>query len=287
MDSRTTVAGAPVQDRHITAWQDATTPAALALVIPTLREAGNIRLVLDRVRAAVDRYSTAYEVIVVDDDSQDGIEEIVREAAREDPRVRIVVRKGERGLAGAVIRGWEESEAPFLAVMDADMQHPPELLPRLWAEVGAGADLAVGSRYEKGGDVVGWKPIRAAISRIAVWMTLPVQRVGAHARDPMSGFFVVRRSCVEGVALQKSGFKILLEILARGEIRKLVELPFAFGKRYRGTSKANLRVAWDYAALLIRLYRLKGQKPSAGGLAGIRAPHTTESAALMPENPGA
>ena len=232
-------------------------------MIPTLREASNIRPLLRRVRAALDRCDVAYEVIVVDDESRDGIEQIVAEIAQEDPRVRLVVRRGEHGLAGAVLRGWAESDATLLAVMDADLQHPPEVLPQLWAHLDAGADLVVGSRYACGGSLRGWKPLRHMVSRVAVWMTLPVQRTGLRARDPMSGFFMVRRPCVEGIPLQKSGFKILLEILARGEIRSVVEVPFTFGRRYAGASKANLRVAFDYFILLARLYRQKGRTPSA------------------------
>ncbi len=234
----------------------------LALVIPTLHEAKNIRPLLRRVRASLERCDVAYEVIVVDDDSGDGIEEIIARIAAEDPRVRLVTRRGERGLAGAVLRGWEETEAPHLAVMDADLQHPPELLPKLWAQMDAGADLVVGSRYACGGSLRGWKPTRHLISRIAVWMTLPVQRAGLRACDPMSGFFMVRRSCIDGIQMQKSGFKILLEILARGEIRSVVEVPFTFGRRYAGASKASTRVAFDYLTLLMRLYRQKGRTPS-------------------------
>ena len=237
-------------------------PPALALVIPTLREARNIRPLMVRVRAALDPYDRAYEVIVVDDDSRDGIDEILAELGREDPRIRLVVRKSERGLAGAVLRGWAETEAQVLAVMDADLQHPPELLPKLWAHLNAGADLVVGSRYACGGCMRGWKVLRQMISRIAIWMTLPVQRNGIRARDPMSGFFMVRRSCIERIELQKSGFKILLEILARAEIRSVIEVPFTFGRRYAGSSKACARVAVDYVALLIRLYRQKGRTPS-------------------------
>jgi dolichol-phosphate mannosyltransferase len=234
-----------------------------ALVIPTLREAGNIRLLLARVRAALDRCGVAYEVIVVDDDSRDGIERIVSEIAARDPRVRLVVRRGEHGLAGAVLRGWAATDAPLLGVMDADLQHPPELLPRLWAALGAGADLVVGSRYACGGSLQGWKPARHLISRLAVWMTRPVQRCGLRARDPMSGFFLVRRSCVEGIAFQPSGFKILLEILARAEIRSAVEIPFDFGRRHAGRSKAGLRVALDYLLLLVRLYGHSVRPPRA------------------------
>lgn len=234
----------------------------LALVIPTLHEAGNIQLLLRRVRTALDRCGVAYEVIVVDDESCDGIEEIVADIGRCDSRVRMVIRRGERGLAGAILRGWSESSAPLLAVMDADLQHPPELLPHLWAQMDAGADVAVGSRYACGGSLRGWKPLRHLISRIAVLMTIPVQRSGIRTRDPMSGFFMVRRSCIHQLEMRKSGFKILLEILARGEIRTVVEVPFTFGRRNAGVSKASVRVAFDYIALLVRLYRQKGRTPS-------------------------
>lgn len=235
---------------------------SLAIVVPTLRESTNIRPLLSRVRAALDPYDRAYEVIVVDDASGDGIDEIIADIASCDPRVRLVVRSGERGLAGAVLRGWEETDAALLAVMDADLQHPPELLPRLWAKLDGGADLVVGSRYADGGCMRGWKLVRQVISRIAIWMTLPVQRAGLRARDPMSGFFMVRRSCIERVRLQKSGFKILLEILARADIHSVVEVPFTFGRRHAGASKANLRVAIDYVTLLVRLYRQKGRTPT-------------------------
>ncbi|MGC2620526.1 MAG: polyprenol monophosphomannose synthase [Acidobacteriaceae bacterium] len=227
----------------------------LALIIPTLREAGNIGPLLGRIRAALDPCGVAYEVIVVDDASCDGIDSIVAAMARDDARIRLVVRENQQGLAGAVVRGFAETDAELLAVMDADLQHPPELLPRLFAELEAGADLVVGSRYACGGSLQGWKPARHWLSRLAVGMTLPLQRAGVRARDPMSGFFMVRRSCIDGLRFQESGFKILLEILSRGRIRSVVEVPFTFGRRRAGASKATLRVAFDYLTLLVRLYR--------------------------------
>ncbi|HEY1807015.1 MAG TPA: polyprenol monophosphomannose synthase [Acidobacteriaceae bacterium] len=236
-------------------------PPSLALVIPTLREANNIRPLLHRVRAALDPCGFPYEVIVVDDESGDGIEALVAEIAREDPRVRCIVRTGERGLAGAVLRGWAETGAPRLAVMDADLQHPPEILPRLWAELDAGADLVVGSRYASGGSLRGLTPFRQLISRLAVWMTAPLQHPGVQVCDPMSGFFIVRRSCIESIELRKTGFKILLEILARAEIRSVMEVPFPFGRRHAGASKAGFRAAFAYVALLVRLYRQKTRAP--------------------------
>ncbi len=232
-----------------------TAPLRLALVVPTLREAGNIGVLLRRVRATLDALNIEYNLIVVDDDSRDGIEAIVGEIADADPRVRIVVREGRRGLAGAVIHGWRHSDAEILGVMDADLQHPPELLSRLWHQVAQGADLAVGSRYVTGGSLGEWNPLRRLISKLAIWITLPLQRASARAHDPMSGFFLVRRSCIGDLDLQTAGFKILLEILVRGKVRSLAEVHFDFGTRRAGASKASIKVAIDYAALLFRLYR--------------------------------
>jgi dolichol-phosphate mannosyltransferase len=226
----------------------------LALVIPTLREADNIGGLLNHVRTVLGPEGFDYEILVVDDDSRDGTEEIVSAIAREDPRVRLLVRKGERGLSGAVLYGWRQTEAAILGVMDADLQHPPELLPALISAIFGGNDLAIGSRYTAGGELGAWNPIRKWLSAAAIWATWPIQRPGIRAHDPMTGFFLVRRECIDGIAFQPSGFKLLLEILVRGRLRSVAEVPLAFGSRNRGTSKANFKVGWDYAKLLARLY---------------------------------
>ncbi len=234
--------------------QAKTTQEKLALAIPTLREAENIHGVLDHVRSVLDPLGIPYEIVVVDDDSGDGTEEIVSAIAHEDPRVRLLVRKGERGLSGAILHGWQNTDAAILGVMDADLQHPPELLPKLIASIRAGHDLVIGSRYIAGGRLGNWNPIRKLLSVAAVWVTWPIQKKGMRAKDPMSGFFLVRRECVERVPLQSSGFKLLLEILVRGRIHSVEEIPLVFGQRFRGASKANFKVAVDYGRLLARLY---------------------------------
>jgi dolichol-phosphate mannosyltransferase len=226
----------------------------LALTIPTLREAENIHGVLDHVRSVLDPVGIRYEILVVDDDSCDGTQEIVNAITVEDPRVRLLVRKGQRGLSGAILYGWQNTDATILGVMDADLQHPPELLPKLIASIRAGHDLAIGSRYIAGGRLGDWNPIRKFLSAAAVWITLPIQKPGMHAKDPMSGFFLVRRECVERVPFQRSGFKLLLEVLVRGRIHSVEEIPLAFGQRYRGASKASIKVGIDYGRLLVRLY---------------------------------
>jgi dolichol-phosphate mannosyltransferase len=226
----------------------------LALVIPTLSEAENIGGLLEHVRAVLDPLAIPYEVLVVDDDSPDGTAAVVSAIALKDPHVRLLVRKGERGLSGAILHGWQNTDATVLGVMDADLQHPPELLPHLLSAIKDGRDLVIGSRYTAGGDLGHWNPVRKLLSAAAVWVTLPLQRSQLRAKDPMSGFFMVRRRCLPQAAFQKSGFKLLLEILVRGRIQSVKEVPFAFGLRYRGASKANFKVAWDYGLLLARLY---------------------------------
>jgi dolichol-phosphate mannosyltransferase len=243
--------------KHSQTASDSTVDATqqrLALTIPTLREAKNLPGLLGHIRTVLDPIGIAYEIIVVDDDSRDGTEEIVTAINQEDPRVRLIVRKGERGLSGAVLTGWRHTDAPILGVMDADLQHPPELLPALVAAILEGNDLAIGSRYTTGGQVGKWNPIRKWLSTIAVWATWPIQRPGVRAHDPMTGYFMLRREVIDGIEFQPTGFKLLLEILVRGRLRKVKEVPLAFGSRAQGASKANFKVGWDYAKLLVRLY---------------------------------
>jgi dolichol-phosphate mannosyltransferase len=245
-----------------TAAEEAATPlqphaeaqGKLALIIPALREAKNIGELLERVRAALDPAEIDYEIIVVDDDSRDGTEEIVFAIAQADARVRLLVRRGERGLSGAILYGWRHTDAPILGVMDADLQHPPELLPELIAAIYAGNDMVIGSRYVAGGRLGNWNVVRKFLSAAAVWATWPIQKPGMRAKDPMTGFFLVRRACIDGIEFQPTGFKLLLEILVRGRISSVKEVPLAFGLRARGASKANFKVGWDYAKLLVRLY---------------------------------
>lgn len=236
-------------------FESSETPALkLALVIPTLCEAENIGGLLDHVRTVLDARHIPFEILVVDDDSNDGTEAIVSSIAALDPRICLIVRKGERGLSGAVLDGWKNTDADILGVMDADLQHPPELLPDLFEAISKGNDLAIGSRYTPGGGLGEWNLMRKLLSAAAVWATWPIQRRNLRAKDPMSGFFMVRRSCVEHIAFQRAGFKLLLEVLVRARISSVHEVPFAFGERFRGASKASAKVAWDYGRLLLRLY---------------------------------
>jgi len=224
----------------------------LALVIPTLCEADNIQVLLERIQKSLEPLNIPYELIVVDDDSRDGIEGLVQAVACKDERIRLLVRTGVRGLAGAVIHGWAKTDADILGVIDADLQHPPELLPQLWRAL-EGNDVVLASRYAPQGSRNNWNRFRHLISQIAIWMTLPLQRPTIRVMDPMSGFFLVRRDAIRDLALHPTGFKILLEILVRGDIRSAKEIPFSFGHRYKGRSKAGLKVGLEYLLLLAKL----------------------------------
>jgi dolichol-phosphate mannosyltransferase len=230
----------------------------LVLVIPALQEAGNLPEVLRRTLAALDEIPLQSEVIVVDDDSRDGTVAIVHALAAQDARVRLLVREGERGLAGAVLHGWRNSDGTLLAVMDADLQHPPELLPQLLGAMLCGADVAVASRYKNGGSTGQWNAARRFVSSSATWLTRPLVPRKLRVKDPMSGFFVIRRECVQGLRLQTTGFKLLLELLVRGKIGEVAEVSFCFGVRHAGQSKASMQVAKEYGRLLLRLYSERG-----------------------------
>jgi len=244
----------PVSDQRVHRGALAGTSPQLTMVIPTLREAQTIRTLLERVRGSLDPLGIPFEVLVVDDDSRDGTDSIVAAIAERDPRVRWLLRKGERGLSGAIAYGWRHSRAEILGVIDADLQHPPELLADLWKAIQTGADMAVASRYAFSGEIENWSYFRKLLSRLAISPAMPLLKPAVRVHDPMSGFFLVRRRCIEALTLQPQGFKILLEILVRGNVRSVREVPFAFGTRQGGASKASLKVGVDYLRLLAKLW---------------------------------
>ena len=224
-----------------------------ALVIPTLNEAANITIVLGRTRRALSQLTMAWEILVVDDDSTDGTAEAVERYSAAHPEVRLLERHERKGLAGAITFGWKHTEADVVGVMDADLQHPPELLPELVNRVCQGPDIAIGSRYLQADSMAAWNWPRRLISRLSVLASKPVQRPGLRVHDPMSGFFVLRRECISGIEFQPAGFKLLLEVLAKARLHSVAEIPFTFGTRNGGKSKADGMTAVHYFSLLCRL----------------------------------
>lgn len=227
----------------------------LSLIIPTYNERGNIVALIKRVRGVLRQTGLTFEIIVVDDDSPDRTWQAAQTLAGEYPCLRVVRRINERGLARAVIRGWHEARGEWLAVMDGDLQHPPETLALLVKAIAQDeADIAVASRNVRGGGVSRWSPIRRGISwlaTLAATWTFPATL--AAVRDPMSGYFALRRSVIEGRALKPEGYKILLEVLVRGRYRTVVEIPYIFVERKRGGSKMGPRQYFQFIMQLVRL----------------------------------
>jgi dolichol-phosphate mannosyltransferase len=222
----------------------------LSVVVPAFRERDNIPALLDALEQAL--AGLDWETIVVVDDAFDGSEDLVRERAQRDPRVRCIHRIGRRGLASACIEGMLASSAPYLAVIDADLQHDEMLVPQLLAKAREEeADLAVASRYMPGGSTGKLPPERVRLSR---WASVLSANLGKGLTDPMSGFFVVRRTFLERVVrnLYGRGFKILLDLIAaaRGDIR-IVELPYRMRSRAYGESKLGARVIAEFFMLLL------------------------------------
>lgn len=224
----------------------------LSVIVPTYNERENIRPLIERTLAAM---GGSGELIIVDDDSPDGTAEsavAVAESLGAAERVRVVVRKGERGLASAVTRGFREAKGRVLAVMDADLSHPPELLPRLLEPIMAGrADIAVASRRVHGGGSSGW-PLRR---RIVSWVAGLLARPLVPIRDTTSGYFAFRRDVLEGIELRPIGYKIGLEIFARARGARFEEVPFVFTDRASGKSKLGGAVMLAYLVQLAALYR--------------------------------
>lgn len=229
----------------------------LTVVAPTFNECANVTLLVGKLRAVLD--GVAWQVIFVDDNSPDGTADIVKTIAATDPRVQCIRRVGRRGLAGAVVEGVLASAAPYVAVIDADLQHDETLLPRMLQAIKSGADLVIASRYVDATATAdeGLSPIRRFGSRLANWLSRQV--LNQAVSDPVSGFFMVRREVVERVAprLTTEGFKILFDLIASvPEPLRIVELPYVFREREAGGSKLDSRIVIDYFGLL--LHKLSG-----------------------------
>jgi dolichol-phosphate mannosyltransferase len=224
----------------------------LAVVLPTYNERANLPAMVERLDAALQ--GIAWEVIVVDDHSPDGTADEARALSQQDPRVRVIERIGRRGLASAAIEGMLATAAPVVAVMDADHQHDPKLLPQMLAAVNSGDyDVAYGSRFAEGASTEAWgRPDRVKASGIA--NAIARRLTGVELSDPMSGYFMLRAEIVRGDAHRLSGvgFKILLDILATVDnALRVKEFPMNFAARAAGESKLDRTVVFEF---LVGLY---------------------------------
>lgn len=207
----------------------------ISIIVPTYNERENIDEIIGRCLRVLDDFDV--ELIVVDDDSPDLTWEYAEELYGADPRVRVIRRLHDRGLATAVADGFQEATKEYCAVIDADLQHPPEKLPDLLAALDQGADIAIGSRHVQGGGIENWSRARKLVSSGATQVAKACVPEARGISDPMSGFFAARRDVVTGIELDPTGYKILLELLTKCEHDTVVEVPYVFTERERGESK--------------------------------------------------
>lgn len=227
----------------------------LSLITPTYQESENIPALVQQLTSLLDaELPGQYELIVVDDDSPDHTWEVAQSLMEKYPQLRVMRRTQERGLSSAVIRGWQMAQGEILGVIDADLQHPPGILAQLLQAMTPRVDLAVASRHAEEGGVSDWSFIRRFLSRGAQILGLFIlPGVLGRVSDPMSGYFLVRRDAIAGKILHPAGYKILIEVIARGDIRRVAEVGYVFQERTEGESKVTWKQYIEYLQHLIRL----------------------------------
>jgi dolichol-phosphate mannosyltransferase len=239
-DPQALVAGPPLQADKL----------LVSIVVPTYREADNLPLLVPRITAALE--PLPHEIIVVDDNSNDGTDQIVTALSEQGHAVRLILRTDQRGLSSAVLRGFSEAKGRVLICMDADLSHPPEALPRMIETLEKhSAEFVIGSRYVVGGTTDGeWGLLRKLNSKVATLMARPFCRVS----DPLAGYFALPRVVFERAeALNPVGYKIGLELIVKCGCIHIVELPINFSDRRFGQSKLGLREQINYLRHLKRL----------------------------------
>jgi dolichol-phosphate mannosyltransferase len=253
----------------------------VTVVIPTYHERENLSHLLPALFATLDDAGLQPEVVVVDDNSRDGTDELCQRLAANHP-LRLIIRRNERGLATAVLRGLHAARGSVCVVMDADFSHPPAAVPALVeAACSPDCDMAIGSRYVAGGEVdQHWSRFRRLNSRVASLLARGLTPVA----DPMSGFFALRADVLSRApVLRPLGYKIALELLVRCDCRNVAELPIHFQDRAAGESKLSLGQQWLYLRHLARLYpaklRAKFMRRTAAAPVGVVLPRDERRAA--------
>lgn len=228
-----------------------------SIIVPTFHEAKNIPELIKRI-AEVNFGPRAFEVILVDDKSNDGIEEVVQSLQIQFPWLRLIVRKGERGLSESILDGFKAAKYPILITLDADLSHPPEKIPEMLLTLEQpGVDVVIGSRYIKGGssDEL-WPIVRKGLSRLGALIARIL--IGVPVKDPLSGFMAIRGKMLKpDIKLQPIGWKIGLEIMVKCRCKQIREIPIHFAQRTVGVSKLNFNVMIKYLHHLTQLICFK------------------------------
>lgn len=256
----------------------------VSIVLPTYNEGANIQKTLQRAAAALGETGEKFELIVVDDASPDETAAIAEQLQSKFP-VRVLRRAGRFGLATAVVDGWKLAHGDVLGAMDADLQHPPEVLVSLVAALREpGVDLVIASRRVRGGQMgtMPWFRRLGAIGFAALAAFLLPETVRG-VRDPLSGMFLIRAKSLQKARLDPIGYKILLEVLAKADCQRIIEVPYTFDTRAAGSSKLGARQVMEYLRHLWRLARCTGQ--SRGWLRRRRFPSAARARHSTPRSP--
>jgi dolichol-phosphate mannosyltransferase len=230
----------------------------LSIIVPTYNERENLKELVERVLSSL--RGSKFELIIVDDNSPDGTGELADEIASKHRNIAVVHREKKLGLGTAVLDGLKVADGEIICVMDADLQHPPELLKVMLGKAEDGADIVIASRYVEGGKVEGWSIIRRAMSRGAIWLSHILLPRTRRVRDTQSGFFLFKRHVIENVPISVEGFKLLVEVLVVGRYKKTVEVPYTFKARKVGKSKLGLGQIISYAKQLLKLRGARGPR---------------------------
>lgn len=222
----------------------------ISITIPTYNEKENIGKLIPAIHDVLNGYE--YELIVVDDNSPDGTAEVAEELSKIYP-IRVLKRNGKLGLASAILYGFQNSKGEILGVIDADLQHPPEYIKEFIRVTSNGYDIAIGSRYVEGGKIDGWSTYRSIVSKGAIMLSRPLTDV----KDPMSGYFFIKKDVIKDASLSSIGYKILLEILTKGSYENVREVPYIFKTRQNGNSKLGKGEYINYLKLLYHLYKYR------------------------------
>jgi len=239
----------------------------ISVIVPTYNEKENLGRLVERVFEALK--GVDFEIVVVDDNSPDGTGQLADQIALKNSNVKAVHRPGKLGLGTAILDGVKASEGEFVSVIDADLQHPPELLKVMLEKAVEGNDVVIASRYVEGGRVEGWSFTRRLISKGALWLSHILLPRTRGVKDTLSGYFVFKKDVIGGVQFNARGFKLLIEILVKGKYNKVVEVPYTFKPREVGESKMKLNEIFNYLRQVIRLSNYRAFKFMAVGVSGV------------------
>lgn len=239
----------------------------LSIIVPTYNEAENLERLVDGIFKTL--RSSNFELIIVDDNSPDGTGKLADELASKNRNIIVVHRPGKLGLGTAILDGVAVSRGEIIGVIDADLQHPPEVLKTMLERAEEGADIVVASRYVDGGRVEGWSWLRKIISKGALWLSHLFLPQTKNVKDTLSGYFLFKKDVIKDATIDVKEFKLLIEILAKGRYEKVVEVPYTFRARIAGKSKLGTKQIFSYVKQLLRLSDYRILKFMTVGVSGI------------------